>query len=352
MTHAAVVAEAVKVQAVCPVYGTCGGCQYQHISYPEELALKEGQVRDLLRVQLPLEDHVFLPVYPSPKIFHYRSRLDLKLVQRRNGELHVGFSGTARGPVIEIDTCPIAMEAVADFIPRLRQEAAAKIPKDYRMANLTVRCGDAGVVHWGGIGHKSLRMEARDYFYTDILGRRICYSLDTFFQSNLSILPGLMDFLRAQDIWSKEALLLDLYGGVGLFGLCVNDLVAGVVNIEENVHAVRLAKYNISALGFTNVQVKEGRVEDILPRILAEAPSAQNVVMVDPPRAGLSQGALELLNGMERVRHLVYLSCDPSSLALNLKGLADGGWRVVLVRPFDFFPRTRHLETLVILQRN
>ncbi len=335
----------------CPVYGQCGGCQYQHLPYADELALKEANVRVLLQAQMPLEEAVFQPVFPSPKTFHYRSRLDLKLTQRRNGAVHVGFSPAGRGPVIEIDTCPIAMKAIADFIPRLREEAAAKIPKDYRMANLTVRCGDAGQVRWGGIGRKSLMLEARDYFYTDILGRRIAYALDTFFQANLSILPGLVNFLREQDIWSKEALFLDLYGGVGLFGLCFNDLVSGVINIEENIHAVRLARFNTAANGLGNVVVQEGRVEALLPAILAEAKTDGNVVMVDPPRAGLSAEALALLKSVGRTRYLVYLSCDPSSLALNLRELAAGGWQVKLVRPFDFFPRTRHLETLVILQR-
>jgi tRNA/tmRNA/rRNA uracil-C5-methylase (TrmA/RlmC/RlmD family) len=244
------------------------------------------------------------------------------------------------------------MEAISAFIPRLRQEAAAAIPREYRMANLTVRCGEGPDVHWGGIGRKSLRLEARDYFYVDILGRRIYYSLDTFFQANLSILPPLIDFLRGQEIWSKDAVFFDLYGGVGFFGLCVNDLVAKVVNIEENVHAVRLAKYNLSANSLGNVEAMEGRVEDVLPPLLAETVTWDNIVMVDPPRAGLSEAAISLLNGLKRARYLVYLSCDPGNLATNLKDLGAGGWGVIGVRPFDFFPRTRHLETLVILKRS
>ena len=337
--------------AVCPVFGSCGGCQYQHLDYADELVLKEAALKEVLRGALPLDEGLFYPIAASPKIYHYRNRLDLKLIHRRNGDIHIGFSPADRGPVIEIDACPIAMEVISEFIPRLRQEASAAIPKEYRMANLTVRCGEGDGIRWGGIGRKSLRLEARDYFYVDILGRRIYYSLVSFFQANLSILPLLIDFLRGQEIWSRDAVFFDLYGGVGFFGMCVNDLVTRVVNIEENVHAVRLAKYNVSANSLGNVDAMEGRVEDVLPRLLAEAMTEENIVMVDPPRAGLSQDAVALLNGLKRARYLVYLSCDPGNLAANLKALVAGGWSVMRVRPFDFFPRTRHLETLVILKR-
>jgi tRNA/tmRNA/rRNA uracil-C5-methylase (TrmA/RlmC/RlmD family) len=341
-----------KSSPPCSVFGSCGGCQYQHLDYADELALKDRGLKDVLCVELPLDQSLFRSIVPSPKIYHYRNRLDLKLIHRRNRDVHVGFSPVDRGPVIEITACPIAMEAISSFIPQLRQEAAAAIPKEYRMANLTVRCGQGSEVRWGGIGRKSLRLEARDYFYVDIIGRRVYYSLDTFFQANLSILPPLIDFLRRQDIWSQGAVFFDLYGGVGFFGMCVNDLVAKVVNIEENVHAVRLAKYNISANSLTNVEAVEGRIEDILPARLAGAMTGKNIVMVDPPRAGLSQDAILLLNRLERVRHLVYLSCDPKNLAVNLKDLVAGGWEIMLIQPFDFFPRTRHVETLVILKRS
>ncbi len=309
-------------------------------------------MKNALRLYVTLEEGVFSPIAASPKVFHYRNRLDLKLIHRRNGDVHIGFSSAQRGPLIEVTACPIAMEQISDFIPRLRAEAAARIPKDYRMANLTVRCGDGAGVRWGGIGHNSLRLDARDYFFTDISGRRIYYALDAFFQANLSILPDLIGFLRAQLMWDKNAVFFDLYGGVGLFGLCVSDLVSRVVNIEENVHAVRLAKYNAVANAVNNVELIEGRMEDVLPGLAAKALPGAHVIMVDPPRAGLSDSAIALLNDLTQARYLVYLSCEPGSLAENLKDLGAGGWCVEMVKPFDLFPRTRHLETLVILKRS
>jgi tRNA/tmRNA/rRNA uracil-C5-methylase (TrmA/RlmC/RlmD family) len=133
-------------------------------------------------------------------------------------------------------------------------------------------------------------------------------------------------------------------------GLLVHDLVQRVFNIEENVHSVRLARHNVAKNALSNVEVCEGRVEDLLPGLLAQAKSRENIVMVDPPRAGLSQNAVTLLKELPGVRHLIYLSCDPGSLAQNLAELFAGQWETVLIQPLDFFPRTRHVETLVLLR--
>ena len=334
---------------VCPVFGRCGGCQYQDISYEEELRVKEASLKTLLQAHLGEPSFDFFPPVASPKVYHYRNRLDLRLKKTRDGVIHVGFSTGGRGSVLEIDQCPIAMEAISSFILQLKKEAAAVLPPKYKIANLTVRCGDGDAVRWGGIGRRSLALKPEDYFVTRVCGREIFFSLDTFFQANLSILPKVMDVLRAMPVWSKEAAFFDLYGGVGLFGLCVSDLVRRVVNIEENVHAVKLARHNVDVNKLSNVELLEGRVEDILPGMLEKESCENNILMVDPPRAGLSLKSVELLNGLQRARHLIYLSCNPETLVENLKGLTSGPWGIVSLQPFDFFPRTRHLETLVLL---
>lgn len=335
----------------CPVFGRCGGCQYQDIPYTDELRLKASFLEKFLKEHLGGIAFDLLPPVPSPKIYHYRDRLDLRLKKTRAGSIHIGFSPQGRGPVLEIEQCPIAMEAISDFIPQLKKEAAAFLPAKYKMANLTVRCGEGQAVRWGGIGRRSLILQPEDYFVTRLCGKEIYFSLDTFFQANLSILPGVMEVLRSFNVWSKEASFFDLYGGVGLFGLCVHDLVRKVVNIEENVHAVKLARHNIEINKVPNMELFEGRVEAVLPGMLEKEASENNILMVDPPRAGLSPQAVGLLNSVKRSQYLIYLSCDPETLCGNLRDLVSGSWRIVSVQPFDFFPRTRHLETLVLLKR-
>lgn len=335
----------------CPAFGLCGGCQYQDLTYDEELRLKTIRMREVLRTDITLQDTKFLPAIPSPKLSHYRNRIDLKLLKRRSGDIHIGFSPIERGPVVEIETCPLAMEQIANFIPQLRQEAIAKLPQKYNMANLVVRCGDAEAVRWGGIGRRSTKLEETEYLYTNIGNKRIYYSLDTFFQANLSILPTLRDVLRALPCWSQSAIFYDLYGGVGLFSLMLHDLVSKAIDIEENLQSIRLARWNMMQNHIGNMEVVEGRVEDILPDILQQTRTDTNIVMVDPPRAGLSPNALDLLNGIPQVKHLLYLSCSLESLARDLHGLIAGGWSIQHIQPFDFFPRTRHLETLTYMTK-
>jgi 23S rRNA (uracil1939-C5)-methyltransferase/tRNA (uracil-5-)-methyltransferase len=293
-------------------------------------------------------EKIVRPIVPSPRVYHYRNRLDLKLLRRKNGQVHIGFSAAPGAPVLDVSACPIAMERISGYLPLLRREAEEKLPPDYRLANLTVRCGDGDAVRWGGIGRRSLKLPEEDHFYTDILGRRIYYSLDTFFQANLSILPELARALRGLPVWNRTGLFCDLYGGVGLFGHLVADLVGRVVNIEENIHAVAVARRNIRENDMAAMEVFSGRVEGLLGRVLGEHAGADNIVMVDPPRAGLSAEAIKLLDGIKGARYLLYLSCNPGKLAENIAVLNRGQWEPVFLQPFDFFPRTRHLETLAL----
>ncbi|MBL8012269.1 MAG: hypothetical protein JNN05_00335, partial [Candidatus Omnitrophica bacterium] len=196
---------------------------------------------------------------------------------------------------------------------------------------------------------RSLELPPENYLWTEILGRRIYYSLDTFFQANLYILPSFIERLRALDIWGKNSVFFDLYGGVGLFGLCVYDLVDKVVLIEAVPASLKLAKYNAAYHQLSQFIIEEGRVEDILPGKLALMTQTNNIVMVDPPRAGLSPQTVEMLNGVSNTNYLIYLSCNPQSLVENCWSLKDR-WEIHKILPVDFFPRTQHLETLVILR--
>jgi len=194
-----------KVKPLCPVFGECGGCHYQDVPYRKELRIKESLLEGLLQDALPdLADSVFEAIVPSPQPYHYRNRLDLKLLRTRNKEIFVGFSPEGRYRVIPVESCAIARQEISDFLPELKRQAIAKLPAKYRMASLVVRTGERGEVHWGGIGRRSLQLDEKDYFYTEIEGRKIFYSLDTFFQANLSILPLLMERIKALNVLNKR----------------------------------------------------------------------------------------------------------------------------------------------------
>ena len=345
-----VVSHAKKVEPVCRVFHECGGCQYQDIPYSDELALKETALKNLLREQLNLKHELIQSIMPSPAVYHYRSRLDLKLFKTKSNRILIGFSPMGGKHTVEIDECPVAHREISDFLPALKRQAIAKLPERYQVANLVVRSADEKKVLWGGIGQGSLKTGPQDYFWTEINNRKIFYSLETFFQANLSILPDVVGLIRSLNIYSRDVIFFDLYGGVGLFGISLADLVKRVVLIEESKSSVSLAKYNLEHNKIDNIEIHGARVEDQLPRALEFFKDETKVLMVDPPRAGLSSAVVKMLNDAASVKYLLYLSCNPQSLVLNLMDLTKGQWQIEKIFPLDFFPRTKHLETLVVLK--
>jgi len=343
--------EKSKVKPLCPVFGECGGCLYQDIYYEEELSVKEKRLCELLFEKIKVKKGVLSSIVASPKPYHYRNRLDLKLLRTKNKEVFVGFTPMERRGVIAVDACPIADKNISDFIPALKIEAKAKLTPKYRLANLVVRTGDDQRVCWGGIGRRSLRMEQENYLWTVINKRKIFYSLDSFFQANTSILPKLFKVIEGFKILTKESYFYDLYGGVGFFTIGLIDRIKKAFLIENCTDSIRVAKHNIDYHKLDNVQIISGNIEEMLPRLVLSEKSSSHIAMIDPPRAGLSKSALKLMCRAEYLDHILYLSCNPEALARDLEGFVANGWNIEKIVPFDFFPKTKHLETLVLMSR-
>ncbi len=345
-----------KIDPLCPLFGACGGCAYQDLAYEDELKIKEAMLRDFLQEDVGIEDGAFREIVRSPKPYHYRHRLDLTFRKTKTGEFLMGFMPEHRKKVLEIGACPIAMPAVSDFLPALKQAAIERLPANYDTANLVVRTGDDGRVRWGGIGRRSLRLKEEDYLWTEIEGKKIYFDLETFFQANLSILPALITAVRQLLAPDPQSVFFDLYSGVGLFGLCLAGEVHQAVMVEDYPASVQLARHNAAKLRLEErIEIHAARVEDVLSGLLQKYRGFKIKAMIDPPRHGLKSGALETLADQGRsgaLEKLLYLSCYPPALARDLKELCKAGWKVASVTPFDFFPRTKHLETLVELTPN
>jgi len=336
---------------LCPYFGRCGGCSYQDLSYPDELRLKEENLKNLFQKELGLSREIFSPITASPEPYGYRSRLDLSF-RKRQGATQLGFNEEGTRRLVPIESCAIARSEISAFLPDLNRMASERLPADYRNANLVVKTGDDGRLHWGGIGRGSLRLSESEYLWTEIEGRRIFYSLDTFFQANLGILPSFIKKLRALLELTPETYLLDLYAGVGLFWVLLAPKVKAVWAVEESGSAMELARFNRGFHELSNVSLEEGRAEDSLEKILRELEGKRQAAIADPPRKGLSPLALEKLAEAKGLNPLLYISCHPVSLVRDLAKFLDAGWGVDSVNPFDFFPRTRHLEVLVRLRAN
>lgn len=334
---------------LCPVFGQCGGCQYQNVPYAEELTIKQKNLEALFQ-EHGLKAQAIDKIVPSPAEYHYRCRLDMKLLKTRDGRVFMGFSPAQGKWMIEVESCPIAMSAISEFLPQLKKEAIAKLTPKYRNANLVVKTGDDGRVFWGGIGRRSLNLDEKDYLWTDVCGKRIFYSLDGFFQANLSILPRVIERIRDLNILDKKSVFYDLYGGVGLFGICLSGDVGKIILIEENIYATGLAAFNKNYHSLRDFDIIPGRVENVYPSLLENPEQVNSIAFIDPPRQGMSPSVAQTMAGARSVRHLLYLSCDPESLIRDLKIFTAEGWTIARVMPFDFFPKTRHLETLVLLR--
>lgn len=333
----------------CSVFGVCGGCLFQDLDYADELAVKKSYLQALLGEVLDLESVHFHEPVASPKPYHSRSRLDLTMKRFRDGEIAMGFQPPGSKRLLAIEECAIADERISAFIPELRRAASEKLPAKYRTANLVIKTDDDRRVVWGGIGKGSLKMAPDEYLSTAIKGRRLYYSLDTFFQANLSILPALIE--RIESLMDPECrIFFDLYGGVGLFSFPLAARFEKVFLVEDNPASTRVAAFNAAKWQTDNIEIHSGKVEDLLAEVLGKGAAAPVCAMVDPPRQGLSDSARAMLREARGLRQLFYLSCHPESLARDLKDFVAGGWQVEEIIPFDFFPKTRHIETLVLLR--
>ncbi len=346
------IADSVEVVPLCPLFDQCGGCEYQHLFYSTELSIKQREIETLFNNELPLGDSVMNPIIASPKEYHYRHRLNLTLRRKKDKSVVIGFTSKPPLQTLSVDSCAIVEELISKSIPELKKEILKELPEHYRTANLVIKTGDNQKVIWGGIGRNSLKLEPENYLWTILNGKKIFYSLDTFFQPNLSIIPLVIEKIVQLASFNRDkTVFLDLYGGVGLFSLLLADKTKQGILLEENPSSIEVAKHNISYHQFSHLSVCSGKVENFLEEMLKNIDSEEVVAMVDPPRGGLHKDVCEAFIRNKNFKRLFYLSCNPYSLIEDLKKLTTSEWTIEKIIPFDFFPKTKHIEVLTFMTR-
>jgi tRNA/tmRNA/rRNA uracil-C5-methylase (TrmA/RlmC/RlmD family) len=282
--------------APCPYFGACGGCDYQHISYAHQLAIKQGQVKQVLARIGGITDAPINPIIPSPKTFGYRNRIT---VHTDRGA--IGYFARESRTVIDVEACPIASPAVNALLKQLRERA----PKPGR--------------------HHALRENAYQ---------------TTFSQTNDEVAMLLQGYV-VQMVGS--GVVIDAYAGDGFFAHELARKVTRVIGIDWNRPAIERAR----RFAQTNERYEAADVAAVLPELLsAEHPEA---VILDPSREGPAKGVIEALVARPPSR-LIYISCNPPALARDLKHLlAAFGLREL--QPFDMFPQTAEIEVAAVLDR-
>ena len=378
---------AERVSPRCPLFGRCGGCQYQHLNYPAQLEWKRRQVAELLQHMAGVE-FLVSPVVASPREYHYRSKItphfnpprrrietrssefevissESSKFERRDPELDgfdhaslatqnpehktqnrpappipIGFlrQGT-RFDIIDVPHCPIATEAINVKLGAVREAVRAKQESYTRGATLLLReasgevTTDYDAVVTETVGDLKLHFLARD-----------------FFQNNPFILPAFTGYVRDQAAASGARFLVDAYCGSGLFALTAAPAFEQVHGVEISESSVRFARENAAANGIMNARFTAADAAAIFAGLDPSFTSADTAVIIDPPRKGCDASFLEQLV-VFAPRAVIYVSCDPATQMRDLRQFLISGYELTAVQPFDLFPQTRHLECVLTLRR-
>ncbi|HEY0946226.1 MAG TPA: class I SAM-dependent RNA methyltransferase [Opitutaceae bacterium] len=331
-----------RIEAPCTLFGRCGGCQYQHLAYTEQLAWKRRQVEELLEHMAGLTFHV-APVIGSPRQYGYRSKITPHFNPPRDPSIPppIGFlrQGT-RFDIVDVPGCLIATEPINERLAEVRAEVHAKAATGAYQRGVTLLLRDAS-------GRVTTNY---DEVITETVGDlKLHFLARDFFQNNPFILPAFTGYVREQAAASGARFLVDAYCGSGLFALTAAGAFERVAGIEISETSVKFARENAAANGIANATFQAGDASAIFAGLAF--PPAETVVVIDPPRKGCDEGFLRQLFAFGPCA-VVYVSCDPATQMRDLRHFTAAGYGLTAVQPFDLFPQTRHLECVVTLVRS
>jgi tRNA/tmRNA/rRNA uracil-C5-methylase (TrmA/RlmC/RlmD family) len=308
-----------RIAPECRYYGACGGCQYQHIDYAAQLRFKHKQIADLFERVGKISPDKVQPVLPCPSPYGYRNRIMIR--SQWNGpakRLVIGFIRADNNFVEDIEECKISEPALNEQIRAVRANPPPK----------------------GGI-KVVLRVQPENWAVPE----------SSFFQNNFFLLPKLVETVRAFLQAGGSRHLIDLYCGVGFFGIEAADAVDSFVGVEYDQLAIKAARQNVTVRGIANGEFIAAKVEEVLPELLQKFSPEKTAVILDPPRKGCWPETLELLR-QTRPAQVIYVSCHPATMARDLNILcADGVFELSRVQPLDMFPQTQHVECVADLRR-
>lgn len=355
-----------RVAAPCPYFSAgCGGCSWQHADYALQLRLKERIVADQLRRIGHFEDAAELvrPAIGMLDPWHYRNQARFT-VGRRFGEMCFTYRSSHR--LLRVDHCWIVHPTI-NAILEAAQGRLDSLGRRIHQVSIRVGANTNQLLVSPALPEVPAVESGQPFFEEELLGRRFRLEPPSFFQVNTrrearsvpaavarTWLPLPVDGLSMAEVLAllvldrlepeTGAFIVDAYSGVGTFALLLAPLVGEVVGIEEARSAIRDAAYNGRDL--PNARFIQGKTEAVLPH-LDQRPDG---VVLDPARVGCHPDVLQALLS-SRPRRVVYVSCDPSTLARDLRVLVDGGYALREVQPLDMFPQTYHVECVATLTR-
>lgn len=341
-------ASPARVTPPCPYFGDCGGCQLQHLAYPAQLRFKTSQVREQLQRVGRLADPPVADCLPSPSPWAYRNIAQFALDEAGRP----GFRRRASHDILPVERCPILDERLNRAIPQ-----PAPIPRPPQATHRTLRVGDAGELSdaWereGRIiaGGQAVKITVAAHSLPPVVAAIPSFTLrvspPSFFQVNTAAAGLLVNLVWQGADLPARATVVDAYCGVGLFAVALARAATGCRVTGIEIERAALADAQFNGAGLSNLRWQPGRVEILLARILA-ALGRVDVVVLDPPRTGVETGTIAALL-RHRPRRLVYVSCNPATLARDIARLQPV-YRLLSAQPVDLFPQTFHVETVATL---
>jgi 23S rRNA (uracil1939-C5)-methyltransferase len=384
-----------RVAAPCAHYPACGGCRFQDLAYEAQLAAKEAQVGDALRRIGGLTDLPLEPIMPAESPFHYRNKLEYSFTTTSSGPA-LGFHRAGRwDEVLEVERCWLTTDlgnnirkAVVAWARKHGLEAYSQAEERGYLRHLVVREGrntgqalvvlvtapgelqargelvatlrqfpEVRSVHWAVnsgpaevTNLPTMLLFGDEAIEEELLGLRLRVRPNAFLQTNTAMAERLYEIAVEFARLEANETVYDLYCGIGSIGLSMARAALTVWGVDVSEESVACALENAELNGIANAAFFAGEVGQVLEDLRARA-GDPDVVVVDPPRAGLSGKALRRVARLGASR-IVYVSCNPTTLAGNLKELlAESGYRLERIRPVDMFPHTPHVEAVALLER-
>ena len=383
-----------RIAAACPHFARCGGCSLQHVRYEFQLRMKQERVVEVLRRLGQIEAPV-RPIIGMANPWGYRNKAQVP-VAAVNGRLVAGFYEPHSHRVVELDSCPIqhpagnrAVQAARAALAELQiapyDEISHRGMVRHILSRVSFTTGEllltlvtaqeqlphtarlverlrAGIPELVGIvqnintarsntvlGNREKLLWGKPYLVEKLGGLSFRVSSRSFFQVNPVQAEVLYEKVLAYAGLTGTETVFDLYCGTGTIALYLARKAKAVIGVESAREAVRDARANARLNGIDNALFFEGRSEELVPRLLQEGRRA-DVIVVDPPRKGCAAGLLQTMIAAAP-RRLVYVSCNPATLARDLKILETGSSRTVEVQPVDMFPHTSHVECVVLMSK-
>lgn len=374
----------------CPYYGECGGCNMQHASYDYQLELKRHIVSDAMERIGRIKGVEVRPVIGMDMPFNYRNKAEFRVWLDDEGrKTAIGFRRRSSHDSVDVRECRVVPQACMDAINSLRVSLNESDPNlKQAIKHAVVRVGDEGSMmmilvstepadracnklaealmsaqpHIVSVYHSHSRrrfgdvlqgrntlLAGADRIHYNIGGHSFMASPSSFFQVNQEQAEKLYKTAVELAAVNKEEAVLDLYCGIGTITLMLAEKASKAMGIEINVQAVDDARQSAVSNGISNACFMAGKSEDILAsgEMRVFGPAA---VVLDPPRTGCDPQVMSTLIGMGPKR-IVYISCDPATMARDAALLVKGGYGVRAVQPVDMFPHTSHVETVVLMSR-